>query len=219
MTTGRIPSIEGGIQPTIVDAKGDIIAATAADTPARLAVGANDTVLTADSSTATGLKWAATSSGGMTLLSTTSLTGSSVTVSNINQDHKHLLIIGVGIYGNSGEDIYHRLNGDTGSNYFRSTITFTSTTSISNDLGTSNLIGGINTGSAWDQVTNFEYWLYRYTAAEYKVSHCFSRRKDAAYQSRYNQYAYNSTNAITSFTIFPNGPTFSGGTLYIYGVS
>jgi hypothetical protein len=63
MTTGRLPSVEGGIQPTIVDAKGDIIAATAADTPARLAVGANNTVLTADSSTATGLKWAA---GGMT---------------------------------------------------------------------------------------------------------------------------------------------------------
>jgi hypothetical protein len=47
------------INPNIVDAKGDIIAATAADTVARLAVGANDTVLTADSSTATGLKWAA----------------------------------------------------------------------------------------------------------------------------------------------------------------
>lgn len=47
------------IQPTIVDAKGDLIAGTAADTVARLAVGANDTILTADSSTATGLKWAA----------------------------------------------------------------------------------------------------------------------------------------------------------------
>lgn len=51
------------IQNAIVDAKGDIIAATAADTPARLAVGANDTVLTADSSTATGLKWATPSGG------------------------------------------------------------------------------------------------------------------------------------------------------------
>jgi hypothetical protein len=67
MTTGRLPSVEGGIQPTIVDAKGDIIAATAADTPARLAVGANDTVLTADSSTSTGLKWAAPAGGGKVL--------------------------------------------------------------------------------------------------------------------------------------------------------
>ena len=61
MTVGRIPSVEGGIQPTIFDAKADLLTATAADTPARLAVGANDTVLTADSSTATGLKWAAPS--------------------------------------------------------------------------------------------------------------------------------------------------------------
>jgi hypothetical protein len=45
------------IQNAIVDAKGDLIAATAADTPARLAVGANGTVLTADSTAATGLAY------------------------------------------------------------------------------------------------------------------------------------------------------------------
>jgi hypothetical protein len=56
-------SADAGIPATIVDAKGDIIAATAADTVSRLAVGANNTVLTADSSTATGLKWAAAGSG------------------------------------------------------------------------------------------------------------------------------------------------------------
>mgnify|MGYP006276574695 CR=1 FL=1 len=57
MTIGRIPSVEGGIQPTIVDAKGDLIAATAADSVNRLAVGSNDQVLVADSSTSTGLAW------------------------------------------------------------------------------------------------------------------------------------------------------------------
>ena len=57
MTIGRIPSVEGGIQPTIVDAKGDLIAATAADTVNRLAVGSNDQVLVADSSASTGLAW------------------------------------------------------------------------------------------------------------------------------------------------------------------
>ena len=46
------------IQNAIVDAKGDLIAATAADTPARLAVGTNGQVLTADSTAATGLAWA-----------------------------------------------------------------------------------------------------------------------------------------------------------------
>jgi hypothetical protein len=63
------------IQNAIVDAKGDLIAATAADTPARLAVGTNGTVLTADSAEATGLKWAAPASGGLTLLTTLSPSG------------------------------------------------------------------------------------------------------------------------------------------------
>lgn len=46
------------IQNAIMDAKGDLIAASAADTPARLAVGTNGQVLTADSTAATGIKWA-----------------------------------------------------------------------------------------------------------------------------------------------------------------
>jgi hypothetical protein len=56
-----------GIPATIFDAKGDIIAATAADTASRLAVGSNNQVLTADSSTATGLKWATPAGGGKVL--------------------------------------------------------------------------------------------------------------------------------------------------------
>jgi hypothetical protein len=51
----------GYVLESLMDAKGDIIAATAADAVGRLAVGANDTVLTADSAQSTGLKWATSS--------------------------------------------------------------------------------------------------------------------------------------------------------------
>jgi hypothetical protein len=65
------------IQNAIVDAKGDLIAASAADTPARLAVGTNGQVLTADSTAGTGLAWATPSTAttvGCILYSTTNQT-------------------------------------------------------------------------------------------------------------------------------------------------
>lgn len=45
------------IQPTIVDAKGDLIVGTANDTVARLAVGSNNQTLVAASGETTGVKW------------------------------------------------------------------------------------------------------------------------------------------------------------------
>jgi hypothetical protein len=59
------------IAKTIVDAKGDIIAATAADTVARLAVGTDGQVLKANSATATGLEWATDASGMTNPMTTT----------------------------------------------------------------------------------------------------------------------------------------------------
>jgi hypothetical protein len=51
----------------LVDAKGDLLVASADNTVTRLAVGTNDFVLTADSAEATGVKWAAASGGGGTI--------------------------------------------------------------------------------------------------------------------------------------------------------
>lgn len=80
------------IQNAIVDAKGDLISATAADTPARLAVGTNGQVLTVDSTTSTGLKWATPAGGGKVLqvvstntsTVTTTTSGSYVDVTNLS---------------------------------------------------------------------------------------------------------------------------------------
>lgn len=57
MAIGRVPGATG-IQPSIVDAKGDLIVATAADSVDRLAVGTDNAVLMASSSASTGLNWA-----------------------------------------------------------------------------------------------------------------------------------------------------------------
>jgi len=68
--TGKVPSAQlptippSGIQPTIIDAKGDLIAGAANDTPQRFAVGADGQALVADSTQPQGLKWATPSGGG-----------------------------------------------------------------------------------------------------------------------------------------------------------
>jgi hypothetical protein len=110
-----------GIPATILDAKGDIIAATAADTASRLAVGANNTVLTADSTAATGLKWATPSSGlTWTLLNAggTALTGSAtVTVSGISDKESLMVIISNGSSSSASANVKIRVNTDTATNY------------------------------------------------------------------------------------------------------
>lgn len=67
MAIGRIPEPGTGIPESIIAAKGDILTGTANDTPAVLSVGTNGHTLVADSSTATGLKWAAPA-GGLTFV-------------------------------------------------------------------------------------------------------------------------------------------------------
>ena len=68
-------------------AKGDLVAGSGASTAAVLTVGANNTVLTAGSTTATGLKWAAAAGGGKVLQviqaqTTTAASSTSTTFAN-----------------------------------------------------------------------------------------------------------------------------------------
>ena len=103
---------------TAIDAKGDLVPGTGADTFARLAVGANNTVLTADSAEATGLKWATPAGpSGYTLLNSggTALSGSStVTVSSITSNDLLIYVTGAATTGTNINMTYKFNSSATG---------------------------------------------------------------------------------------------------------
>jgi hypothetical protein len=229
MTTGRLPSVEGGIQPTIVDAKGDIIAATAADTPARLAVGANDTVLTADSSTATGLKWAAAAGGAnFSLLNAggTDLTGAStITVSSISGYDKFRILVR-GASTASGSPAYQiRFNGDTGANYAQNQFRFralasyaTSAFDTYNDFAqTAMNIGAGSTNAGGDYDINIQ--LDGGNTAGLKMLDISSGGSPNTGNNFYLTWAqgfYSGTSAISSVSIISTSGDFDAGKIFVY---
>lgn len=109
---------------TAIDAKGDLVVGTGADTFSKLTVGANNTVLTADSAEATGLKWATPSgsSQNFTLLNAggTAMTGSNfTTISGISGKGSLMIAVkdaGLNASG-AGATIYFRINNDSSTNY------------------------------------------------------------------------------------------------------
>jgi hypothetical protein len=150
------------IQNAIVDAKGDLIAASAADTPARLAVGSNGQALVANSSASTGLNWSSNAplSGLQRIGSTTNLSGAStVTISGISNASRLWINIAGASTVNTSTYVGIRFNGDTGAVYGYSGLYTTnpSTTSPIRANGDNRYYIGKTSTSAAD---TFDYSVY-----------------------------------------------------------
>lgn len=210
------------VPKSIVDAKGDIIAATAADTVARLAVGTNGQVLTADSAEATGLKWASGASGGMTLISTGSMSGASVSVS-VPTGYVNVMWIVQGATLSSSDQIFFRINGNTSGVYQSSYTTRQGTGSGQNYVSFNNnstqlLIDGTCTSGS---DINFVFQVFN---VDTTAQHAFSLASNwvsGLGESQQNWVGkYSATGAITSLSVsrYGGSATFNAGTYYLYGV-
>ena len=210
------------IAPTIVDAKGDLISASAADTPARLAVGANDTVLTADSSTATGLKWATPAAGGMTLLNTTTLTGTSVTIGSIPATYNDLYVYIEGFRPVTDSTyITWQFNADATAGNHHDENDITNYTNLAWGAGTlGSLMGAVDNGVNTDLI---QVYIPRYAnSTTWKFLRAVHLGANATTPANieYDKKVimYKPTTAISSFKLATTGSGFTSGTVYTYGV-
>jgi len=172
---------------------------------------------------ATAPEWATISSGGLTLLSTTALSGSSTTVSSISGSYTNLRIIILSATNSQGSNLSMRLNGDTGSNYSRQLQVMVAGTQA-NETGTGNTninVGVIDTSTNAGDMANAFLYIPNYTNALDKVIIVNTVSKGGASMYQKNGLAiYDTSSAITSFTLFPgDGGTFSQGNILIYGES
>jgi hypothetical protein len=211
------------IQNAIVDAKGDLIGATAADTPARLAVGTNGQVLTADSTAATGLAWVTASAGGMTSIASGSLTGASVTLSSISGSYNNLVLVLRDYYASSNFGIQITVNAVADYTFvqFATQTTSSSGSQTYSEVGStvftthySNMLNSDNNNFA-----SIEFFDYANAVSRKCIqSNSGYLTSTSVKQSTLNFGHANMSAAISSITIATSGGTFSGGTYVLYGV-
>lgn len=201
---------------TILDAKGDLITATAADTPARLALGTNNQVLTVDTSTSTGLKWAAVSAGPV-LLSSNNLAGvSTITVSSISGSYKTLIVELLDSFDNSQEGIRLSANGVT--TLYQRTNFRSSDLTIRNETAAASwelLDNGSSTSSRASFILTFPNYSktnIRKGFFGYGQQPGWSR-----WMAGHNTGDTLRDAAISSITLTNNAVNWVGGTLNIYG--
>lgn len=177
--------------------------------------------------TYSGSAWVAVggAGGGMTLLSTTSLTGASTTVGSINQTYKDLIVIISGMSGaTTGQDFRCAPNGTTNIVYQTSNGRFSGT---SYDDGESAGYINFTDGSGHSNTTTVNAWTLRisqYAATDKRKPFAFS----GYYQS--NQAGtplasiqagggIDTTTAISSLVFSMQSGNLSTGTVLVYGVN
>lgn len=217
------PDDANAIQNTIVDAKGDLIGATAADTPARLAVGTNGQVLTADSTASTGLAWATLSSGGMTSIATGSMSGSAtIRIQSIPSTYKFLRLYIVNHKAtNTNLSLRFRLNNDSTANRYASGgelgQNYSETFRYDSVYCTTDLSNTANDGMA-------VFEIYNYTnSTTWKMFNAMAignnKTTSTSIQLGNVIGAYNQTGAITEVDIYSDQGNWTAGTYTLYGVN
>jgi hypothetical protein len=207
----------GAVAKSIVDAKGDIIAATAADTVSRLAVGANGTVLTADSAEATGLKWATpgTAASGLNLVKSQTIgtTVASVTVTDaFSATYDNYLITISGGSASTTQDLKLTF-GATATGYYwagsRFFVDGTANGKVNGNNTTSFQATTYNAGNVACKIDVQQPNLAKPTVIQ-SVSQTTT-------EVGFIQGILDNTTAYTAFTLTAAGGTLTGGTIRVYG--